>query len=123
VSKTNINEDIIESLIGKTAEKKRSKIPARLDVLQSATGLFLAIFMVFHMLFVSTILVSKDFMLSVTKAFELSFIVDGGSCSCFHCYLCGLCCFYLSCFFSIEKISHQLPTVFTTKNPLCFDAT
>jgi len=72
VSKTNINEDIIESLIGKTAEKKRSKIPARLDVLQSATGLFLAIFMVFHMLFVSTILVSKDFMLSVTKAFELS---------------------------------------------------
>jgi len=79
MSKTNIHENIIESLIGKTAEKKRSKIPARLDLLQSATGLFLAIFMIFHMLFVSSILISKDFMLSVTKAFELGFIIDGGS--------------------------------------------
>jgi fumarate reductase subunit C len=79
VSKTNINENIIESLIGKTGEKKRSKIPARLDLLQSATGLFLAVFMIFHMLFVSTILVSEDFMFSVTKAFELSFVFEGGS--------------------------------------------
>ncbi|NEW61535.1 fumarate reductase cytochrome b subunit, partial [Sulfurovum sp. bin170] len=38
-----------------------------------------AIFMIFHMLFVSTILISKDFMLSVTKAFELSFIFEGGT--------------------------------------------
>ena len=72
-------ENIIESLIGKTSQKKKSRIPARLDFLQSATGLFLAIFMIFHMLFVSTILISKDFMLSVTKAFELSFIFEGGS--------------------------------------------
>ena len=79
MSKTNINENIVESLIGATIEKKKSRIPARLDFLQSATGLFLAIFMIFHMLFVSSILVSKDFMLSVTKAFELSFLFEGGT--------------------------------------------
>ena len=72
-------ERVVESLLGKTIQKKKSRIPAKLDFLQSATGLFLAIFMIFHMLFVSTILISKDFMLSVTKAFELSFIFEGGS--------------------------------------------
>ncbi len=72
-------ENVVESLLGETTQKKKSRIPARLDFLQSATGLFLAIFMIFHMLFVSTILISKDFMLSVTKAFELNFIFEGGS--------------------------------------------
>ncbi len=72
-------ENIIESITGKTTQKKKSRIPAKLDFLQSATGLLLAVFMIFHMLFVSTILISKDFMLSVTKAFELSFIFEGGS--------------------------------------------
>jgi len=72
-------DQIIELLTRKDTQKKRSRIPARLDYLQSATGLLLAIFMIFHMLFVSTILISKDFMLSVTKAFELSFIFEGGS--------------------------------------------
>ncbi len=79
MSKTNIDEKVVESLIGATVEKKKSRIPAKLDFLQSATGLFLAVFMIFHMLFVSSILISKDFMLSVTKAFELNFLVDGGT--------------------------------------------
>jgi fumarate reductase subunit C len=74
-----LRENIVESLLGKTTQKKRSRTPARLDFLQSATGLFLAVFMIFHMLFVSTILISKDFMYSVTKAFELSFIFKGGT--------------------------------------------
>lgn len=72
-------DKIIESIIGKDINKKKSRIPAKLDYLQSATGLILAIFMIFHMLFVSTILVSKDFMLSVTKIFELEFLIEGGS--------------------------------------------
>lgn len=72
-------ERVVESLLGETSKKKKSRVPARLDFLQSASGLILAIFMIFHMLFVSTILISKDFMLSVTKAFELSFIFEGGS--------------------------------------------
>jgi fumarate reductase subunit C len=62
-----------------TTQKRKSRVPAKLDYLQSATGLFLAVFMIFHMLFVSTILISKDFMFSVTKTFELSFIFEGGS--------------------------------------------
>ena len=73
-----LNDDVIESLTGKRNLKK-SRVPARLDFLQSATGLFLAVFMIFHMLFVSSILISKDFMQSVAKAFELGFIIEGGS--------------------------------------------
>jgi len=72
-------ERIVESLIGKTMTKQKSRIPARLDFLQSVSGLFLAVFMIFHMLFVSTILISKDFMLSVTKMFELNFLIEGGT--------------------------------------------
>jgi len=72
-------DTVIELLTRKDAHKKKSRVPARLDYLQSATGLLLAVFMIFHMLFVSTILISKDFMYSVTKAFELSFIFEGGS--------------------------------------------
>ncbi|MEL7047004.1 MAG: fumarate reductase cytochrome b subunit, partial [Pseudomonadota bacterium] len=47
-----------------------SRWPARLDVLQGATGLLLGLFMWGHMFFVSSILVSKDLMWSVTKLFE-----------------------------------------------------
>jgi len=72
-------ENTIELLTGRDRANKKSRLPARLDFLQSATGLILAIFMIFHMLFVSTILISKDFMMAVTKAFELSFIFEGGS--------------------------------------------
>lgn len=74
-----LEERVVESLIGKTMIKQNSKIPARLDLLQSVSGLFLAVFVIFHMLFVSTILISKDFMLSVTKMFELNFLVEGGT--------------------------------------------
>ncbi len=44
--------------------------PARLDVVQGATGLILALFMWAHMFFVSSILISLDAMLWVTKLFE-----------------------------------------------------
>ena len=62
MSKTNINENVVESLIGATIEKKKSKIPAKLDFLQSATGLILAIFILFHLVFESSILFGKDSM-------------------------------------------------------------
>ena len=45
-------------------------VPARLDYIQSATGLFLALFMWGHMLFVSTILLGNDAMYHVTRFFE-----------------------------------------------------
>ena len=46
------------------------RLPAWLDFLQSASGLFLALFMWAHMAFVSSILISKDAMFTVTRFFE-----------------------------------------------------
>lgn len=57
---------------------KKSKTPAKLDFIQSASGLFLALFMIGHMFFVSTILISEDLMYKVTKFFEGGFFIDGG---------------------------------------------
>ncbi len=48
----------------------KSKLPARLDFWQSATGLFLALFMWLHMFFVASILLGKDAMYTVAKFFE-----------------------------------------------------
>ncbi len=55
---------------GARAARPRSVWPARLDWLQSVTGLCLALFMWGHMFFVSSILVSKDAMWTITKMFE-----------------------------------------------------
>jgi len=44
--------------------------PARLDLLQSATGLFLALFMWLHMAFVSSILIGPDAFWIVARMFE-----------------------------------------------------
>ena len=53
---------------------RKSRWPARLDVLQSASGLVLALFMWAHMLLVSSILISKDAMWTVTKTLEGYFV-------------------------------------------------
>jgi len=71
--------NLIEGFLGKSIEGKKSRMPAKLDYWQSATGLFLALFMWGHMFFVSSILVSKDFMYSVAKMFEGSWFIDGGN--------------------------------------------
>ena len=71
--------DLIEGYLGKTVSGKKSRIPAKLDYLQSATGLILGLFMWGHMLLVSSILISKDFMYSITKLLEASFIFEGGN--------------------------------------------
>lgn len=47
-----------------------SHMPARLDLLQSATGLILALFIAAHLLFEASILISKEAMYTVTKLFE-----------------------------------------------------
>ncbi|WP_034583950.1 fumarate reductase cytochrome b subunit [Helicobacter pametensis] len=67
-------KEIIESYADVTVERKKSRLPARLDWWQSATGLFLALFMIAHMFFVSSILISPklfDWMIGVA---ELDFI-------------------------------------------------
>jgi fumarate reductase subunit C len=60
---------VIESA-GLANRARASRWPARLDVAQSASGLVLALFMWGHMLFVSSILLGKDAMWTVTKFFE-----------------------------------------------------
>ncbi len=53
------------------SEKKRiNKMPARLDFLQSLTGIILALFISGHILFESSILISKDAMYNMTLFFE-----------------------------------------------------
>ncbi|MDF1700927.1 MAG: fumarate reductase cytochrome b subunit [Planctomycetota bacterium] len=49
---------------------RKSRVPARLDWWQSATGLLLGLFMWTHLLLVSSILISKDAMLYVTRLLE-----------------------------------------------------
>ena len=71
--------DLIEGYLGKTEEGRKSRLPAKLDFMQSFTGGFLALFMWAHMLLVSSILISKDFMYTVTKLLEGSFIFEGGN--------------------------------------------
>ncbi|SFV50852.1 Fumarate reductase cytochrome b subunit [hydrothermal vent metagenome] len=71
-------DNVIELLTKKDSDKKKSRIPARLDFLQSATGLILALFISFHLIFESSILLGKDAMYHLTKAFELDFIIEGG---------------------------------------------
>ena len=55
---------------GRTRALRKSRWPARLDWLQSASGLALGLFMWGHMFFVSSILLGKDAMWHVTKFFE-----------------------------------------------------
>lgn len=71
-------EKIIEAFTGVDPEGKKSRIPAKLDKALTATGVVLAIFMMAHMFFVSTILFGEKAMYTVTKMFELNFIFDEG---------------------------------------------
>jgi fumarate reductase subunit C len=60
--------------VGLAGRVHASRWPARLDLVQSATGLLLVLFMWVHMGFVSSILISKDAMWTVTRFFEGYFL-------------------------------------------------
>jgi fumarate reductase subunit C len=66
--------EVLVTKSGGTSARRKSRWPARLDVLQSATGLLLALFMWGHMFFVSSILLGKDAMWTITKMFEGYFL-------------------------------------------------
>lgn len=57
---------------------KKSRMPARLDLLQSGTGLALGLFMWAHMMLVASILLGKDAFYFVAKFMELSFLHPTG---------------------------------------------
>jgi fumarate reductase subunit C len=59
---------------GAARTPRKSVWPARLDWMQSVSGLILALFMWGHMFFVSSILLGKDAMWTVTKFFEGYFV-------------------------------------------------
>lgn len=61
--------------ISRTRAGRKSRWPARLDWLQSVSGLLLALFMWGHMFFVSSILLGKDAMWTVTRFFEGYFVL------------------------------------------------
>ena len=71
-------ESTVELLTGKGRSGKKSGIPAKLDFLQSATGLVLALFISFHVLFESSILFGKEAMYRLTKMFEGEPFIEGG---------------------------------------------
>jgi fumarate reductase subunit C len=56
--------------VGLADTRRKSRWPARLDWIQSVSGLFIALFMWGHMFFVSSILISNDGMWTITKFFE-----------------------------------------------------
>lgn len=57
-------------LAASAAPRRKSRWPARLDLLQSASGLFLALFLMAHMFFVSSILISQEAFYTVARFFE-----------------------------------------------------
>ncbi|CUU81106.1 fumarate reductase cytochrome b subunit [Campylobacter hyointestinalis] len=64
----------IEGFLGIGEGGRKSRIPARLDLIQSGTGLILGLFMWLHMLFVATILISQSAFDSIVHLLELRFI-------------------------------------------------
>ncbi|MBW2653594.1 MAG: fumarate reductase cytochrome b subunit [Deltaproteobacteria bacterium] len=60
------------------SNKKKSRMPARLDFAQSGTGLILGIFMWAHMILVGSILLGKGAFNFVAKTMELAFLSDTG---------------------------------------------
>ena len=57
---------------------KKSRIPARLDLAQSGTGLVLGLFMWVHMFLISSILLGKGSFNFIAKTMELSFLSKTG---------------------------------------------
>jgi len=71
-------ESITELLTGKDSKKHKSRMPARIDFLQSVSGLILALFIMFHLIFESSILLGKEAMYTLTKIFEGEPFIEGG---------------------------------------------
>ena len=68
----------MESYIIEENTAKSSRLPARLDLAQSGTGLILGLFMWVHMLLVGSIILGKDAFDFVAKTMELAFLSDTG---------------------------------------------
>jgi fumarate reductase subunit C len=65
-----MNHSPVVTVDARLPATRKSRMPARLDFLQSASGLALGLFMWGHMFFVSSILLGKDAMWTITRFFE-----------------------------------------------------
>ncbi|MFU8770351.1 MAG: fumarate reductase cytochrome b subunit, partial [Desulfotignum sp.] len=68
----------MESYIIEENKPVSSRLPARLDLAQSGTGLILGLFMWVHMLLVGSIILGKEAFNFVAKTMELAFLSDTG---------------------------------------------
>ena len=68
----------MESYIIESNKKQSSRLPARLDLAQSGTGLILGLFMWVHMFLVCSIVFGKGAFNFVAKTMELAFLSDTG---------------------------------------------
>ncbi len=68
----------MESYTIESNREKSSRLPARLDLAQSGTGLILGLFMWVHMLLVASIILGKGSFNFVAKTMELSFLSGTG---------------------------------------------
>ncbi len=57
---------------------RKSRLPAKLDLIQSGTGLILGLFMWVHMMLVGSIVLGKSVFNFVAKTMELSFLSSSG---------------------------------------------
>lgn len=98
--------DRIEGFLGVSADVKKSRVPAKLDLLQSGTGLFLGLFMWLHMFFVATILVSEEFYNSVVHILEARFLYDSPAMSYVTSFLaaCVLIIFFIHAALGMRKM-------------------
>ncbi|MCF6247829.1 MAG: fumarate reductase cytochrome b subunit [Desulfobacula sp.] len=60
------------------SNKKKSRLPARLDFAQSGTGLILGLFMWVHMMLIGSIILGKGSFNFVAKTMELAFLSETG---------------------------------------------
>ena len=68
------NDQLLIRDVGLDEVGGKSRGPALMDLAQALSGLLLVLFMLAHMLFVSSIHVSKDAMYTVTRFFEGEFL-------------------------------------------------
>ncbi len=99
---------------------KKSRIPARLDLTQSGTGLFLGLFMWTHTILISSILLGKGSFNFVARFMELSFISKSGNIhpsAVFFAVIVVSCIFVIHAALGIRKfpISWKEHTVFRTQ--------
>jgi len=71
-----MRDSLIWGYLGKTPDGKKDRMSAKLDRMQSLSGLILALFIVGHMFFTSSILFGPNVMYAETKIFEGSLFLD-----------------------------------------------